>query len=231
MNKYYIILLALLVGLLGGIIQYDLTVPVFGENGVYYHGVRGQNQIALMINVDWGEKYIPDILKILEENEVNATFFVTGTWAQKHPDLLREMSEKGHEIGNHGYSHKHIKNLSNQQIINLIKKNEQIINEITGQKTQLFTPPYGELDNRISSIVQSINYKTVMWTADTIDWQRPSPQIIIQRAVNKIEDGGILLMHPTHPSLKALPQILNKLKNRGFEFKKISPLISYNEDV
>ncbi|NLJ84309.1 MAG: polysaccharide deacetylase, partial [Halanaerobiaceae bacterium] len=71
----------------------------------------------------------------------------------------------------------------------------------------------------------SIGYKTIMWSADTIDWQRPAPEIIVQRAVNKIDDGGIILMHPTEPSLAALDNIIDILKQRGYKFVTVSQLI------
>ncbi|MFW5976321.1 MAG: polysaccharide deacetylase family protein [Bacillota bacterium] len=230
-NKFYILFLALLVGLMVGMLQSELIVPVFGENGAYYHGVKGNNQISLMFNVDWGEDYIPDILEELDKHGVKATFFVTGHWAEQYPELLKEIVDEGHEIGNHGYNHRHIKDLSDQQIINSIKQNEKLIYEITGQKTRLFTPPYGEVDERVTSLVEDIGYKTIMWSSDTIDWQRPSSDIIIHRAINKIEDGGIILMHPTRPSVKALPQIIKNLNDRDFNFVKISQLISNQKNI
>ena len=175
--------------------------------------------------MDWGEEFIPGMLKIMEERQVRATFFVTGQWAQKNKELLKLMADKGHEIGNHGYSHQHPAKLSRDGLVELIKKNEEVIYQITGQRNNLFAPPYGEVDDRLSSIVNSIGYKTIMWSADTIDWQRPAPEIIVQRAVNKIDDGGIILMHPTEPSLAVLDNIIDILKQRGYKFVTVSQLI------
>lgn len=226
LNKYYIIVIALLIGIIGGMMQNNLVVPAFNTTGAYYHGVRGRNQVSIVFNVDWGEEYIPGILRILDKKGVNVTFFVTGNWANKFPDLIQGMVFYGNEIGNHGFSHKRPKTLSNSGLIDLIKRNEELIYELTGKKTKLFAPPYGEVDKRITSVAESIGYKTVMWSADTIDWQRPASEIIVQRAINKIEDGGIILMHPTEPSLKALPDILESLEQRGFELVTVSRLIS-----
>lgn len=204
----------------------ELIIPVnTANNSPYYHGVRGRNQISLTINVDWGEEYIPGFLKVFEEKGVKVTFFVTGYWAEKNRELLKLMAEKGHEIGNHGFRHAHLKSLSNNELIELIKKNEELIFQITGQRTALFAPPYGEVDSRISSIAGSIGYSTIMWSADTVDWQRPAKELIVQRAVNKIDDGGIILMHPTEPSLQALEDIIDILTKKGYKFVKVSELI------
>lgn len=226
MLKKYIILISLFLGVIIGMIQTDLVIPINSSpESPYYHGVRGKNQIALTINVDWGEEFIPGMLKIMEDNGMKATFFVTGNWSNKNKKLLKTIVEKGHEIGNHGFSHKHPKDLNRDGLIELIKKNEELIYQITAHRTVLFAPPYGEVDERISSIASSIGYDTIMWSADTIDWQRPAAEVIVQRAVNKIDDGGIILMHPTEPSLAALADIINTLNDRGYYFVTVSELI------
>jgi probable sporulation protein (polysaccharide deacetylase family) len=220
-----VLIIGLLLGILVGMVHNELLVPTLNEDMPYYHGTRGKSMIAIAFNVDWGQEYIPAILKILEEKEIKINFFVTGAWVKKYPDLLKNISNSGHEIGNHGYKHVHPKELSRDELIFLIKENEDLIFNIIGKRTNLFAPPYGEVDNRISKIASSIGYKTIMWSADTIDWQRPSPEIIVQRAVNKIDDGGIILMHPTSPTLKALPDIIEKLVDRGFKFVTITELL------
>ncbi|AZO95528.1 polysaccharide deacetylase family protein [Halocella sp. SP3-1] len=226
MFKKYIIVICLFLGIISGMASNDLSMPVLSNQETpYYHGRRGKDQISLTINVDWGKEYLPGMIRILHDENVKATFFVTGTWAEKNADLLAEMSRLGHEIGNHGFSHLHPKNLSDSQLIELIKKNEDLIFRITGEKTTLFAPPYGEVDQRISEVASSIGYKTIMWSADTVDWQRPSAEIVYQRAVNKIDDGGIILMHPTEPSLYALGDIIKTLRGRGYKFVTVSELV------
>ncbi|MFW6238691.1 MAG: polysaccharide deacetylase family protein [Halanaerobiales bacterium] len=229
-NRYHLILVALLIGIIGGMVRFNPVVPVFNnQSSPYYHGVRGHNNIALTFNVAWGSEYIPDLLTTLENNKVKATFFVTGNWVKKNRKLLQEIANSGHEIGNHGYSHRHPEQLNREELIALIRNNEELIKNITGKKTRLFAPPYGEVNEKIASTVDSIGYKTIMWSADTIDWQRPEPEIIIQRAVNKIEDGGIILMHPTEPTVRALPEIIAKLEDRGFNFVTVSRLLEAEE--
>ncbi|MFW5787272.1 MAG: polysaccharide deacetylase family protein, partial [Halanaerobiales bacterium] len=171
-----LLLFAIFLGMLWGIISYDLIVPVQTEPVTpYYHGTRGLNNIALTVNVDWGEEYIPDMLEVLSEYNIKATFFVTGKWVEKNPELLKKIHDKGHEIGNHGYLHLHPADLSPSSLHKLIKKNEDLIYKLTGKQTKLFAPPYGEVNDKIVKSASDIGYKTIMWSADTIDWQRPSP--------------------------------------------------------
>lgn len=229
MNKNkvsYIIIIFLLLGLMSGMARYDLIVPALGDKlNPYYHGTRGKNRVSLTFNVDWGEDYIPGILKVLAAENVKATFFVTGNWAAKFPRLLKEINSQGHEIGNHGYSHKNPVKLNNSQLQEHIKKNEKLIYTITGQITNLYAPPYGDVNQKITEIATDMGYRTIMWSADSIDWQKPAPEIIIQRVINKVDDGGIILLHPTRPTLKALPEIIDKLRNRGFQAVVVSQLI------
>ncbi len=228
MNKYYIVFIALIFGFMLALVRFQPLETVFNEpDQPYYHGIRGRDQVSLTFNVDWGEDFIPGILKVLEKKEIKATFFITGNWAKKFPEFVQQIQESGHEIGNHGYSHLKPTQLNKEQLISLIKKNEDLIYEITGERTELFAPPFGDVDTGVSGIAAELGYKTIMWSADTIDWQRPSPSVIVQRAVNKIEDGGIILMHPTEPSLQALSEIIDKIERRGFSFVTVSTLIDY----
>ncbi|MCG8513150.1 MAG: polysaccharide deacetylase family protein [Halanaerobiales bacterium] len=226
MTRKYLIVIAFFVGIIAGMAREQLTMPISSRpDQPYYHGIRGRDNIALTFNVDWGEQFLPGILQVLQDNNLDATFFVTGKWSRKNPELLKKMAQSGHLIGNHGYSHLHPKQLSREQLIELIKKNEEIIFRICGKRTDLFAPPYGEVDARITGIASSIGYKTIMWSADTIDWQRPAPEIIAQRAINKADDGGIILMHPTEPTLQALPDIISTLQKRGYNLVTVQELI------
>lgn len=227
MNKYYLVFVSLLLGLIVAFVNFQPVVPVHSEPETpYYSGIRGKNQVSITFNVDWGQKYIPDLLQIMEKREIKATFFVTGNWGRQYPDLLRQITDNGHELGNHGYSHKQPSTLAREDLKKLITQNEELIYRITGNRTNLFAPPFGEVDERITAVAAETGHKTIMWSADTIDWQKPPPEIIVQRAVNKIEDGGIILMHPTSPTVEALPEIIKRIEARGFEFVTVSRLIS-----
>ncbi len=197
-----------------------------------------QKVMALTINVDWGEEYIPPILDALEKNKTQATFFVTGRWAKKHPELLKLMASKGHQIENHGYSHPHPDKLSVGANKEEIKKTENIINEIIGRKTRFYAPPYGEKGVTGLQAADELGYQTILWTLDTVDWRADStPEIIAKRILNPAiqygikpnKSGAIVLMHPKENTVKALPVILHQLTQEGFVLQTIDGLITFDQ--
>ena len=149
------------------------------------------------------------LLELLRTLDVRVTFFVTGRWAQRHPDLLRQMADAGHEIGNHGLSHAHPKQLTQSELTAHIVDNQEILDRLTGGRAvKLYAPPYGEWDARIVSRARELGYQTVLWTVDTIDWQDPTPETIVRRVEQKLAAGHIVLMHPRPNTLEALPDLV-----------------------
>lgn len=190
-----------------------------------YQGPNNEPKMALTINVDWGQEVLPDMLKVLAEKNVKVTFFLTGRWAQKFPEDARRLAEAGHEIGNHGLRHDHPKQLSDWELTRLICDNDELLRQITGKAAPLFAPPYGEVDSRIASIAARHGFRTIMWTIDTVDWKDPSPSTIISRVVDKATNGAIVLMHPKPNTLRALPEIIDRLRDKGFELVTVSELL------
>lgn len=199
-------------------------IPVTAPKPIYQGSVMEKN-VALAINVDWGEECIPPILELLQEQEVAVTFFVTGYWAERHPLLLKDIVDQGHELGNHGFRHVDPVQLSDRDLRELITKNKQLLMECCGYETDLFAPPYGAVNDRIARIAHEEGHRTVMWTVDTIDWQRPSPELIISRVIGKVEAGAIILAHPTAPTLQALPFILAEVQRLGYDFCTVGTII------
>ena len=182
-----------------------------------YRGRSDRPWVALAFNVDWGQEHLGTILDELDRHRVRGTFFLTGRWARQFPEMARQIARRGHEIGNHGMDHLHPKELSDQQLRRLILDAEKLLESITSQRPRLFAPPYGEVDGRIVAIAAELGYYTVMWTVDTLDWQRPPPQAIVERVSERLVNGSIILMHPTEPTAQALPRVLQILKERGLQ--------------
>ena len=194
--------------------------------------------MALTINVDWGEEYIPTILDVLDQNKARVTFFVTGRWAKKNPELLKTISDRGHQIENHGYSHPHPDQLSIGANQEEIKKTESIIEGIIGKKTHLYAPPYGEKGASGLRAADALGYHTILWTLDTVDWRPDStPEIIAKRILNPAiqfgikpdKSGAIVLMHPKENTVRALPVILAQLARAGFSFQTLDGLITFDQ--
>ncbi|MFY9146518.1 MAG: polysaccharide deacetylase family protein [Bacillota bacterium] len=181
--------------------------------------------VAFAVNVAWGDEYIEPMLDLFDRYDARATFFFVGTWARSRPDLVKVIAEAGHEIANHGYEHVHVSNASATTIKKLVQDNQNLLHSITGVKTRLFAPPYGEVNPVIVRAAAEVGHYTIMWDVDTIDWQLPSPSVITSRVVSKIRPGSIVLMHPTAPTVEALSKIFEILSSQGYRVVTVSDLI------
>lgn len=190
-----------------------------------YVGNTRDKAVALMFNVDWGEEVIPALLQILQEHQVRATFFITGRFAKKFPDVVRIIAAQGHEIGSHGYSHPHADTLNREQNIKELEETEKVLANQKIKYSKIFAPPYGEHMEHVLAAADALAYKTIMWSADTVDWKDPPPETVVQRATGKAGNGALILMHPKKCTQLALPTIIAKLKAQNFSFKTVTEII------
>jgi len=187
-----------------------------------YNGNENNPIIAFECNVVWGTEYIIPMLQIFKEHDIRITFFIGGEWARENPELLKKIASEGHELGNHGYSHKHHSKLDFNQNRYEILETEKEIESITGVKTNLFAPPYGEFNDITLKAAHSLGYKTIMWSIDTIDWRRDGTEKIINRVMKNPHNGALVLMHPTADTVAALPVIIEGLQKQGFKIGTVS---------
>ena len=194
-----------------------------------YRVATSERAVALAFNVAWGEEWLPQIMAVLSKAGVHCSFFITGTWARKFPDIVQALATAGHEIANHGWDHPNPARMSEADLTELIERNETLLRELTGVRTQLFAPPYGEVNQRVCKVAARLGYTTIMWTVDTIDWQRPAPEVVAERALKRLAGGNIILVHPTEPTAKALPSILTSLSQQGYRAVTVSELLNLGE--
>jgi probable sporulation protein (polysaccharide deacetylase family) len=219
--------IALLVVLLGAMAVRGLYVSeVFQQQKPIYQGSSARKWVSVTINVDWGEEYLPGMLDYFKKQKVRATFFVTGRWAEEHPQLLRRIASSGCDLGNHGYEHAHVNQLTLGQNIDEINKTNKIIYAATGKKTKFFAPPYGEFNQIVLDAAERTGQQTTLWTVDTVDWQNPPAETIISRVTDKVHNGAIILMHPTKGTVEALPGILAALQEQGYQIVPLEKLIA-----
>ncbi len=198
------------------------------SDDVYYMGSSQKNEVSLMINVYWGEEYLDDMLKILENNEVKATFFVGGLWVSKNPEMLEKIYSKGHEIGNHGFYHKNQDKLNLTQNKQEILNNHKLVKEILGIDMNLFAPPSGAYSQNTTKAASELGYKTILWSKDTIDWRDKNTTLIKNRATKNLKNGDLILMHPTKNTLQALQGIITNILSQNFKIVCVSHNISSN---
>jgi probable sporulation protein (polysaccharide deacetylase family) len=191
-----------------------------------YRGHPDKPMVAFLINVAWGNEYIPDILNTLKKHRVKATFFLEGRWVKKNPEMAKMIVDAGHEIGNHSYNHPDLKVMSNDDIREQLVKTNEIIEATTGVKCRWLAPPSGSYRDDVVKIAHELEMKTIMWSVDTIDWQKPAPSVIVERVVSKIHNGALILMHPTLPTAKALDSLIVSIKQKGYEIGNVSTLLN-----
>jgi probable sporulation protein (polysaccharide deacetylase family) len=190
-----------------------------------YKGEADEKDIAFACNVVWGNEYLPEMLRILKENDIRITFFIGGDWASKYNEELNAIYKEGHELGNHGENHKKQSLLDIEQNKREILKAEETIKKVTGVKTTLFAPPYGDVNKVVVDTAEGLGYKVIMWSIDTIDWNTKDYNQIVERVEAKQHNGAIVLMHPTEATIKALPVMIKSLKSKGYEISTVSDVL------
>ncbi|MBR3715065.1 MAG: polysaccharide deacetylase family protein [Clostridia bacterium] len=188
--------------------------------------------IALTFDDGPHKKYTSEILDILDEYSIKATFFVVGLCAEKYPEIIAREIASGHEIGNHTYSHIHLRNANGEQIAGEIDKTEQLLMENNGYSTTLFRPPEGVCNDTVRAVAKNMNYSLVLWTVDTKDWVPSSCESIVNSVLSSVDGGEIILMHDyvvgKSNTPDALRIIIPKLIEEGYKFVTVSELLKYS---
>lgn len=190
-----------------------------------------QKVIALTFDDGPHPKTTYEILKVLKEKNVKATFFVLGENVKTHPEVLARTKAEGHEIASHSYTHRHLKKLSQAECGKEMDNAESIIGEIA-EKPVLFRPPGGLYNEDVLKEAQKRNYTVVLWSIDTLDWQRPSIDSVIKKVMEQAKSGSIVLMHDglyPMPTPKALPIIIDRLRAKNYTFVTVGELLKYEE--
>ncbi|HIV63885.1 MAG TPA: polysaccharide deacetylase family protein [Firmicutes bacterium] len=179
------------------------------------YGGTSETDVALMFNVYSGEEYIPGMLETLADYDVKATFFIGGCWAAKNESVLRLIAESGHEIGSHGYLHRDHSQMDVEANLEEMKVAHKMIKGICGSDVTLFAPPSGAYSAATLDAAESMGYKTILWSKDTIDWRDHDTALITSRATENAEGGDFILMHPTENTAEALPAIIDGIRAAG----------------
>ncbi len=182
---------------------------------------------AITFDCAWGADDMPRILDALKEADVKATFFVVGQWAEKNPEMVKQMAQEGHDIANHSYSHFRMGSLDRGIINSEIKKCGDVIERLTGSKCDLLRAPYGDYSNDLLSEASKLGYYTIQWDVDSLDWKPGiSKSEILSRINNKIRPGSIILFHNDTPhTAELLPEVIAGLKAGGYDLVPASKLI------
>lgn len=216
----------------------NLSINAFSNNygRVINHGPKEEKAIALTFDDGPHPTYTNQILDILKEYDVKATFFVLGKFAEAYPDIIIRQWQEGHEIGNHTYSHVDAKRVSKKVLYDEYKKTQEIIENLINHQPRLFRPPYGSFDSQALDIMEMHDSIIVLWSAhqDSKDWSNPDVEEIVNTTLSNIRNGDIILFHDyvyydESSTVEALKEIIPELKSRGYRFVTISELLNLNQ--
>jgi probable sporulation protein (polysaccharide deacetylase family) len=191
-----------------------------------YRGHPDKPMVSFIINVAWGNEYLPEMLAVLKKHQVKASFFLEGRWVKNNPELAKMIVSAGHEVGNHSYTHPDMKRINAAQTREQLLKTNEVIEAATGNKSIWFAPPSGSYRDETVKIAAELKMKTVMWTVDTIDWQKPTPDQLINRVISKIDNGSMVLMHPTDSTAKSLDRLITLIEEKSLKIGTVSDLMS-----
>ncbi|HDP70106.1 MAG TPA: polysaccharide deacetylase family protein [Actinobacteria bacterium] len=215
-----------------------------------YHGFgsqdgivrKGQHKPLVCLTFDDGPslKHTPQVLDILKKKGVKGTFFVTGIYVDKYPEIAKRIVEEGHDIGNHTYNHRGMAS-GKRTILSELAKTDEAIRRATGARTRLFRPPRGFLGGAARKLLLNEGYKVILWTLSTLDWRRVKPKTILRRVKLFVHNGAIILFHDNGSlfgcktskrtgTVKALPQVIDFLKSEGYKMITVSDMLRSLEE-
>ncbi|WP_246939810.1 polysaccharide deacetylase family protein [Bacillus pinisoli] len=191
-----------------------------------YRGHPEKKMVSFLINVAWGNEYIPTMLETLKKHKVYATFFLEGRWVKENPELAKMIVDAGHEVGNHSYNHPNLKTMTASLVREQLVSTQNVIEATTGIKPKWFAPPSGSYRQEVVTIASELEMGTIMWSVDTIDWQKPTPETLIERVMNKVHPGALILMHPTDSTAKSLDSLILRIKEKNLKIGHVTNLLS-----
>jgi len=180
--------------------------------------------VALTFDDGPHPEYTGEILKILSEKNAPATFFIVGNRAELHPTLLRRIKQANCEIGNHTYDHVDLSKICSGEFLNQMEKCNRAIYNATGEYPKIYRPPFGRI-SKLNEQSLSDKMSKILWTVDSSDWTERNKDKIVEKVVGSVKHKSIILMHDFYSqSVEALPEIIDALRERGYEFVTVSKL-------
>ncbi len=191
---------------------------------------RDQKVVSISFDAAWGNEDTQELIDILEEYHVKATFFVVGDWVEKYPESVKALHDAGHEVMNHSDTHAHYNSLSAEEIIADVEACNDKIEAVTGVRPTLIRCPYGEYDDHVIAAIRSIGMEPIQWDVDSLDWKEISAGEITERVTSRIQPGSIVLFHNAAlHTPEALPGILDYMIGQGYSVVPISEILLEGE--
>ncbi len=198
---------------------------VLEENNGVCLGSSEKKYVYLTFDEGYEAGYTTKILEVLKNNDVKATFFITAHYVNTEPEIVQQMINDGHIIGNHTVNHKSMPELNQEQVKKEIMDLHQSIYEKFGYEMKYLRPPKGEFSEETLKYTNSLGYKTVMWSFAYEDWnedKQPDELLSKEKIINNLHNGEIMLLHGnSKTNTDILDSIISKTKEMGYEFKSL----------
>lgn len=198
---------------------------ILEENNGICLGNAEEKIIYLTFDEGYEAGYTEEILKILKENDVKAAFFLTAHYVNTEEDLVKQMIDDGHVIGNHTVNHKSMPTLTEEEIKQEVMDLHQSVYEKFGYEMKYIRPPKGEFSEKTLMVTNALGYKNVMWSFAYEDWnekKQPDENQAKEKILNNLHNGEIMLLHGnSKTNTNILDSIIKEVKNRGYEFKSL----------
>ncbi|BCE04932.1 polysaccharide deacetylase family sporulation protein PdaB [Bacillus paralicheniformis] len=214
-------------------VQNLLPLPVFStESGAkaVYRGDSDTNEVALTFNISWGDQKAMPILDTLKSNGIkDATFFLSASWAERHPDVVERIRKDGHQIGSMGYAYKNYSQMKKSEIKKDLTKAQNSFQKLGLEDLTLLRPPTGQFNKNVLDVAKQYGYTVVHYSINSDDWTNPGVQKIVQNVNETVSAGDIVLFHASDSAKQtkeALPEIVHHLRSKGLKNVTVSDLIA-----
>jgi polysaccharide deacetylase family sporulation protein PdaB len=214
-------------------VQNLLPLPVFStESGAkaVYRGDSDTNEVALTFNISWGDQKAMPILDTLKANGIkDATFFLSASWAERHPDVVERIRKDGHQIGSMGYAYKNYSQMKKSEIKKDLTKAQNSFQKLGLEDLTLLRPPTGQFNKDVLDVAKQYGYTVVHYSINSDDWTNPGVQKIVQNVNETVSAGDIVLFHASDSAKQtkeALPEIVHHLRSKGLKNVTVSDLIA-----
>lgn len=167
------------------------------------------------------------ILDLLKKHDAHATFFVLGQRVKRHSEIVARSVKEGHDVLGHSWDHSYLTTLTEEEIQAQILDTDTVIEEITGISIKMFRPPYGRFNEMVQNVSKKLGFMMVNWSIDPRDWEHRDPDLIYTNIMDKVEDGGIVVLHDIHATTaEAMIRVIPDLVAKGYQLVSISELLS-----
>lgn len=212
-----------------GVVDVGATYFTKAKKLPIYSVQTDENKVAISFDAAWGADKTQEIMSICESYNVKATFFLVGFWIEKYPEMVKEIYNRGFEIGIHSNTHPDMTKLSRSKIRDELTVNLNLVEDLTGFRPKLFRPPYGYYNNSLIEVCDDLGLSCIEWSVDSLDWKGLSAGEISSRVTSRSKNGSIILFHNNSDNIiNGLKMVLEHFKCSKTEVVPIGELIYYD---